>query len=57
MQAIQLTAPSITAFRPTELPQPQAGRGEVLLRLRAATLNFLDVAPLQRAILPARPFR
>lgn len=36
MQAIQLTAPSITAFRPTELPQPQAGRGEVLLRLRAA---------------------
>ena len=44
MQAIQLTAPSITAFRPTELPQPQAGRGEVLLRLRAATLNFLDVA-------------
>lgn len=44
MKAIQLTAPSLTAFRPTELPQPQAGRGEVLLRLRAATLNFLDVA-------------
>ena len=44
MKAIQLTAPSLAAFRPTELPQPQAGRGEVLLRLRAATLNFLDVA-------------
>jgi NADPH:quinone reductase-like Zn-dependent oxidoreductase len=44
MKAIQLTAPSLTAFRQTELPAPKAGRGEVLVRLRAATLNFLDVA-------------
>lgn len=44
MKAIQLTAPSLTAFRPTELPDPKAGPGEVLVRLRAASLNFLDVA-------------
>jgi NADPH:quinone reductase-like Zn-dependent oxidoreductase len=44
MKAIQLTAPSLTAFRQTELPTPKAGRGEVLVRLRAAALNFLDVA-------------
>jgi NADPH:quinone reductase-like Zn-dependent oxidoreductase len=44
MKAIQLTAPSLTAFRQTELPDPSAARGEVLVRLRAATLNFIDVA-------------
>ncbi|MES2951195.1 MAG: NAD(P)-dependent alcohol dehydrogenase [Pseudomonadota bacterium] len=44
MKAIQLTAPSLTAFRQTELPDPQAGPGEVLVRLRAATLNYVDVA-------------
>lgn len=44
MKAIELTAPSLNAFRRTELPDPKAGRGEVLVRLRAATLNFLDVA-------------
>lgn len=44
MKAIQLTAPSLAAFRQIEMPDPQAGRGEVLVRLRAATLNFVDVA-------------
>ena len=44
MKAIQLTAPSLTAFRQSELPAPKAGPGEVLVRLRAATLNFVDVA-------------
>lgn len=44
MKALELTAPSLTAFRATELPDPQAGRGEVLVRLRAAALNFVDVA-------------
>jgi NADPH:quinone reductase-like Zn-dependent oxidoreductase len=44
MKAIELTAPSLTAFRRTELPDPKPARGEVLVRLRAATLNFLDVA-------------
>ena len=44
MKAIELTAPALTAFRQTELPDPKPGRGEVLVRLRAATLNFVDVA-------------
>jgi NADPH:quinone reductase-like Zn-dependent oxidoreductase len=44
MKAIELTAHSLTAFRRTELPDPKAGHGEVLVRLRAATLNFADVA-------------
>jgi threonine dehydrogenase-like Zn-dependent dehydrogenase len=44
MKAIQLTAPSLTAFHRTELPDPKAGPGEVLVRLRAAALNFVDVA-------------
>jgi len=44
MKAIELTAPTLTAFHQTELPDPKARRGEVLVRLRAATLNFLDVA-------------
>jgi len=44
MKAIQLTSHSLTAFRQTELPEPQPGHGEALLRLRAATLNYADVA-------------
>jgi NADPH:quinone reductase-like Zn-dependent oxidoreductase len=44
MKAIQLTAPALTAFRQAELPEPVPGAGEVLLRMRAATLNYLDVA-------------
>lgn len=44
MKAIELTAHSLSAFRQSELPEPLAGHGEVLLRLRAASLNFADVA-------------
>jgi len=44
MKAIQLTAPDLSAFRQAELPEPKAGRGEVLLRLHAAALNYVDVA-------------
>lgn len=44
MKAIELTAPSLTALRQTELPDPKPGRGEVLVRLRATALNFVDVA-------------
>jgi NADPH:quinone reductase-like Zn-dependent oxidoreductase len=44
MKAIQLTAPSLDAFRFVTLPDPVFSRGEVLVRLRAASLNFIDVA-------------
>lgn len=44
MHAVQLTAHSLNAFQSTELPDPQAGYGEVLVRMRAATLNYVDVA-------------
>lgn len=44
MKAIHLTAPALNAFQAVDLPEPRAGRGEVLVRLRAAALNYLDVA-------------
>ena len=44
MYAIQLVEPSLTSFRRTALPDPQPGPGEVLIRLRAAALNYIDVA-------------
>ena len=44
MYAIQLVEPSLTAFRRTSLPDPQPAAGEALIRLRAASLNYIDVA-------------
>jgi NADPH:quinone reductase-like Zn-dependent oxidoreductase len=44
MNAIELTAPRLDALRRTTLPDPVPQRGEVLIRLPAATLNYLDVA-------------
>lgn len=44
MHAIQLVAPSLTAFRSATLPDPEPGPGDVLVRLRAATLNYIDLA-------------
>lgn len=44
MHAIHLVEPSLTAFRSTVVPDPQPGPGEVLIRLRASTLNYVDVA-------------
>ncbi len=45
MYAIELSAPSLDALRPVTLPQPaHPGPGEVLIRMRAASLNFVDLA-------------
>lgn len=44
MKAIELTAPRLDAFRAATVPTPEPQRGEVLIRLRAASLNFVDVA-------------
>jgi len=44
MHAIQLVEHSLNAFRRATLPDPQPGPGDVLIRLRAAALNYIDVA-------------
>src|SRR5690349_21175774 len=44
MHAIELSAPSLDALRAVTLPQPHPGPGEVLIRMRAASLNFVDLA-------------
>ncbi len=44
MHAIHLTAPSLSAFRRVTLPDPAPQRGEVLVRMKAASLNFIDIA-------------
>ena len=45
MHAIELSGPAIDALAWVEHPEPgEPRRGEVLLRMRAAGLNFLDVA-------------
>jgi NADPH:quinone reductase-like Zn-dependent oxidoreductase len=44
MYAIELVEPSLNAFRRATLPDPQPGPGDVLIRLRAAALNYIDVA-------------
>lgn len=44
MKVIELTAPRLDALRPAEYDTPRPGPGEVLIRLRAASLNFLDIA-------------
>lgn len=44
MKVIELTAPRIDALRSNTYPDTAPGPGEVLIRLRTASLNFLDIA-------------
>jgi NADPH:quinone reductase-like Zn-dependent oxidoreductase len=44
MYAIQLVEHALNAFRRASSPDPQPGPGDVLIRLRAAALNYIDVA-------------
>ncbi|RWE65168.1 MAG: NAD(P)-dependent alcohol dehydrogenase, partial [Mesorhizobium sp.] len=44
MKAIELTQPRLDAFRVASVATPEPQRGEVLIRQRAASLNFVDVA-------------
>jgi len=44
LKVIELGAPRIDALCSSSYPDPTPGQGEVLVRLRAASLNFLDIA-------------
>lgn len=48
MKLIQLTAPGLDHLRPDTAPDPTPpGRGEALVQMRAASLNFVDFAVAQ----------
>jgi NADPH:quinone reductase-like Zn-dependent oxidoreductase len=44
MKAVQLVAPGFEGITVADLAEPSPGRGEVLLRMKAASVNFRDVA-------------
>lgn len=45
MKAFQITEPTgLDALRQVELPQPQAGPGEILVRMHACSINYRDLA-------------
>ncbi len=44
MRVVELTAPRLDAFQPATYPDLEPKKGEVLVRVRAASLNFLDLA-------------
>lgn len=54
MKAIQLEKPSFDAFRLVELNDPKPAASEVLVRMKAASLNYIDVALAQGAYPGAR---
>jgi NADPH:quinone reductase-like Zn-dependent oxidoreductase len=59
MKAFRLFAPSLEELRLVDEPKPRPGRGEVLVRLRAASLNYKDLlfvkSPLEGGIELPRP--
>ena len=55
MRALEATAFSIDALRLAERPVPTPRRGEILIHLRAASLNYRDLAILVQKYLPALP--
>ncbi len=44
MNVIELTAPRLDALRAASYADPRPARGDVLIRMKAASLNFLDIA-------------
>lgn len=52
MKAWQLDGWSIDNLTIVERPQPRPGRGEVLLRMKAASLNYRDLVVLRRGYGP-----
>src|SRR3972149_1611848 len=55
MRAVEAQAFSIDALRVVERPVPRPRRGEILVRVRAASLNYRDLAVLSGKYLPSLP--
>ncbi|HTT82859.1 MAG TPA: NAD(P)-dependent alcohol dehydrogenase [Rhizomicrobium sp.] len=58
MRAIELKAPGFAGLEQVELPQPKPAADEILIRLRAASINFRDIAVVMgryKAKLPLIP--
>ncbi len=55
MRAVEASAFSIDALRLVERSVPLPRRGEILLRVRAASLNYRDLAILAEAYMPSLP--
>jgi NADPH:quinone reductase-like Zn-dependent oxidoreductase len=55
MRAVEATDFSIDALRLGERPVPSPRRGEILVRIRAASLNYRDLAILAHRYLPNLP--
>lgn len=55
MRAYHLESPRLDALRRVEVPQPRPEAGEVLIRLRAASLNYIDLAVATGAFPAALP--
>lgn len=54
MLAVQISPPiAVEALKPIEIPEPDPGQGEVLVRLHAAALNHRDLYMLQGTRTPA----
>jgi NADPH:quinone reductase-like Zn-dependent oxidoreductase len=54
-RALEAGAFSIDALRIVDRPRPAPRRGEILVRLRAASLNYRDLAILTESYLPQLP--
>jgi len=57
MRALEAGAFSIEAIKLVERPVPAPRRGEILVRIKAASLNYRDLAILTERYLPALPLR
>lgn len=55
MKAIELTRFGVENLREAERPIPQPGAGEVLVRIEAVSLNYLDLAIARGTYLPNLP--
>ena len=53
MRAIEAGAFAIDSLRVVERPVPRPRRGEILVRVKAASLNYRDLAVLAQGYMPA----